>query len=139
MSKYNLHEDRFFDPDVKVREAAREIYSETSKLPIVAPHGHVDPKIFAKNSAFPNPTELFLIPDHYIFRMLYSQGIPMESLGIPTIDGTEVENDPRKIWQIFADNYYLFNCTPSGVMNLIKHLVLKKSWTVIMPRRYMSS
>jgi glucuronate isomerase len=115
MSEYNLHEDRFFNPNPEVRNYAGEIYNSIKDLPIISPHGHVDPKIFAENKPFPNPTELFLIPDHYLFRMLYSQGISMESLGVPAIDGTEVEKDPLKIWQIFAENYYLFNVTPSGV------------------------
>jgi len=115
MAEYHLHEDRFFDPNPDVRRNAREIYNSIKDLPIVSPHGHVDPKLFAENKPFQNPAELFLIPDHYLFRMLYSQGISLESLGIPTIDGTEVEKDPKKIWQKFADNYYLFNGTPSGV------------------------
>lgn len=111
----NLNEDRFFDPSPEIRKIAHEIYQSIKKLPIISPHGHVDPKIFAENKPFPNPTQLFLIPDHYLFRMLYSQGISMESLGIPTIDGTKVETDPRKIWQIFADNFYLLRGTPSSV------------------------
>jgi glucuronate isomerase len=115
MAEYHLNEDRFFDPNPEVRRNAREIYFSIKDIPIVSPHGHVDPKLFAENKAFPNPTELFLIPDHYLFRMLYSQGIPLESLGVPTIDGTEIEKDPKKIWQKFADNYYLFSGTPSGV------------------------
>ncbi len=115
MSIYTLHEDRFFDPEPSIRKFAREIYQSTKALPIVSPHGHVDPKIFAKNIPFPNPTELFLIPDHYLFRMLYSQGISLESLGIPSINGEKVETDPRKIWKILAENYYLFNGTPSGL------------------------
>jgi glucuronate isomerase len=115
MVEYTLHEDRFFDPDPSIRKSAREIYNSIKDFPIISPHGHVDPKLFAENKPFPNPTELILIPDHYLFRMLYSQGISLESLGIPTIDGTEVEKDPRKIWQLFVDNYYLFNGTPSGV------------------------
>ena len=110
-----LHPDRFFDPDPAVREVARALYEETRDLPIVAPHGHVDPRLLADNEPFPEPTALLIIPDHYIFRMLYSRGIPMESLGIPTRDGTEVESDPRKIWQIFADHYRLFRGTPTGV------------------------
>ncbi len=115
MAEYNLNEDRFFDPDLQVRKIASEIYSQTKDLPIISPHGHVDPKILAENNHFPNPTELFLIPDHYLFRMLYSQGIPMEALGVPTKDGGEVEKDPKKIWKLFAQNYYLFSGTPSGV------------------------
>ncbi|HEY6437681.1 MAG TPA: glucuronate isomerase [Ignavibacteriaceae bacterium] len=114
MSENFLHEDRFFSPVESVRKFAREIYNSVKDLPIISPHGHVDPAIFSENKPFPNPTQLFLIPDHYLYRMLYSQGISMESLGVPTLDGSEVEKDPRKIWQIFADNYYLFNATPSG-------------------------
>jgi len=115
MPVYSLHKDRFFDPDPTIRKFAGEIYQSTKELPILSPHGHVDPKIFADNHPFPNPTELFLIPDHYLFRMLYSQGISLESLGIPSVNGEKVETDPQKIWKIFAENYYLFNGTPSGV------------------------
>ncbi|MBN1307144.1 MAG: glucuronate isomerase [Chitinispirillaceae bacterium] len=115
MAHYHLHPDRFFDPDPEIRKYAREIYETITSLPIVSPHGHVDPKIFAENRPFPNPTQLFITPDHYLFRMLYSQGIPMESLGIPTVDGSQVETDPKKIWRIFAEHYYLFNGTPTGV------------------------
>ena len=97
MSENILHEDRFFNPDVTIRKYAREIYSTIKDLPIISPHGHVDPSIFSENKPFPNPTELFFIPDHYLFRMIYSQGIPMESMGIPTLDNSEVETDPRKI------------------------------------------
>jgi glucuronate isomerase len=115
MLEFILNEDRFFDPNLVIRSFAREIYQSVKNLPIISPHGHVDPNIFADNKPFPHPTQLFIIPDHYVFRMLYSQGIPLESLGVPRIDGGETENDPRKIWQIFADNYYLFAGTPSGV------------------------
>jgi len=110
-----LHEDRFFDADPSVRRAARALYEETRDLPLVCPHGHVDPRLLAENAPFPEPTALLITPDHYIFRMLYSRGISMESLGIPTRDGTAVERDPRKVWQLFAENYYLFRGTPTGV------------------------
>ncbi len=115
MKNVILNEDRFFDPNPTVRRTAREIYESIKNLPIVSPHGHVDPSILSENKPFPNPTQLFLAPDHYLFRMLYSQGVSMESLGVPTIDGSEVETDPQKIWQIFADNFYLFRGTPSSV------------------------
>ena len=107
MSKIILHPDRFFDSDKEIRKNAIELYNGVKDLPIISPHGHVDPNILAENRPFPDPAELILIPDHYIFRMLYSQGIPLESLGVPTIDGTMVETDHRKIWQIFADHFYL--------------------------------
>jgi glucuronate isomerase len=110
-----LHPDRFFDPDPAIRKVARTLYEGTRDLPIVAPHGHVEPRLLAENEPFPEPTALLIVPDHYIFRMLYSRGIPLESLGVPARDGAEVESDPRKIWQLFAENYYLFRGTPTGV------------------------
>ena len=109
-----LNQDRYFDPNSEVRKIARELYSSVKDLPIISPHGHVDPKIFAENTPFPSPTELFIIPDHYIYRMLYSQGITLEELGIPTQDGTPVEKDHRKIWQIFGEHFYLYAGTPTG-------------------------
>lgn len=114
MSKPHLNPFRYFDPDPTVRKIAYDLYSQVKDLPYVCPHGHVDPKLFSKNNPFPDPAELFLIPDHYVFRLLYSQGISFESLGKSTLDGTAVEPDHRKIWQTFADNYYLFAGTPTG-------------------------
>jgi len=114
MAKLELNPYRFFDAEPEVRKIAWELYSSVKDLPIISPHGHVDPKLLSENRPFPGPTELILIPDHYIFRMLYSQGIPLESLGIPTIDGTPVEKDVRKIWQIFGEHFYLFAGTPTG-------------------------
>ncbi|MDB4916260.1 MAG: Glucuronate isomerase [Gemmatimonadetes bacterium] len=113
-SAVNLHPDRFLDPDPAIRRAARELYDATSALPLVCPHGHVDPSILAENSPFPEPTALLIIPDHYIFRMLHSRGVRLEELGIPARDGSVVERDPRKIWQKVADLWYLFRGTPSG-------------------------
>lgn len=111
-----LHPDRFFGPDSAQTYVARTLYAAVKHLPLICPHGHVDPRLFADpNYAFGSPTEMLVIPDHYIFRMLYSQGISLESLGIPAKDGTPVEADHRKIWQIFADHFYLFRGTPTGV------------------------
>lgn len=109
-----LNEHRFFDPDPQVRRLAHELYLGIKDLPIISPHGHVDPKLLADNAPFPDPTELIIIPDHYIFRMLYSQGVKLEALGVPTRDGSAVETDHRKIWKIFAEHFYLFAGTPTG-------------------------
>ncbi len=114
MEKLKLNDYRFFDSDEKIRSVAYELYNGVRNLPIISPHGHVDPEILAGNKPFPDPTELFIVPDHYIHRMLYSQGIKLESLAIPTIDGTPVEQDHRKVWQIFADHFYLYSGTPTG-------------------------
>ncbi len=115
MKKSILDEYRFFDPQPALRKTAYELYLNVRDLPILSPHGHVEAKMLADNQPFPDPTELLIIPDHYIYRMLYSQGISLESLGIPTTDGTPVEKDHRKIWQTFGDNFYLFAGTPTGV------------------------
>jgi len=113
---WQLDENRFFDPEPTQRRLAAEIYAGIAHLPIVSPHGHVDPRLFADETAsFGNPTELFIIPDHYVFRMLHSQGIPLEVLGVPRRDGEAADSDPRKIWQLFGENFYLFNGTPSGI------------------------
>lgn len=110
----HLDEDRFFDSDPAVRKAARAIYDETRSLPLICPHGHVDPRLLSENAAFPEPTALLIVPDHYIFRMLYSRGISMDLLGIPHADGSPSDTDPREVWQIFGDNWYLFRGTPTG-------------------------
>jgi len=111
----SLRDDRYFGPDPAQREVARELYRQVADLPFVCPHGHVDPALFAREDAtFGTPAELLIIPDHYVFRMLYSQGIPLESLGVPRIDGGPVETDHRAIWQTFAENFYLFRGTPTG-------------------------
>jgi glucuronate isomerase len=95
---------------------AVELYESVANLPLICPHGHVDPRVFADpDYHFGTPTDLLIVPDHYVFRMLYSQGIRLEELGIPARDGTAVEQDHRVIWQRFADNYYLFRGTPTGM------------------------
>ena len=111
---FSLHPDRYFDPDPAIRRAAREVYESTRDLPLVCPHGHVDPSLLAEDRAFPEPAALLITPDHYLFRMLFSQGISLESLGVPARDPkTAIERDPRTVWRLFASNYHLFRGTPS--------------------------
>jgi glucuronate isomerase len=111
-----LHPDRFFDPDPVQRAVARQLYTCVADLPIVSPHGHVDPRLFADPDArFGSPAELLITPDHYVTRLLHSQGIPLHALGIPARDNSPVESDHRKIWQTFAEYFYLFRGTPSGI------------------------
>ena len=113
--KWHLPEDRYFDPDPPQRNIATELYKSVANLPIISPHGHVDPRLLAdENASFGTPADLLIIPDHYVFRMLYSQGVRLEDLGVPRMDGSPVEKDHRKIWQIFADHFYLFQGTPTG-------------------------
>jgi len=94
-----LHADRYFDSDPVVRRHARALYDETRSLPIISPHGHVEAAILAENNAFSDPASLIVTPDHYILRMLYSQGVPLEWLGVAPIDGKppNAEANPRRI------------------------------------------
>ncbi len=108
-----LNEDRLFPAEPSVRKLARRLYGSVKDLPILSPHGHTDPRWFAENKSFENPAQLFVTPDHYIFRMLHSQGISLESMGIPNASGERAEVNPRKIWRLFAENFYLFRGTPS--------------------------
>ena len=111
-----MNPDRYFDPDPTQRAIARELYSTVAALPLICPHGHVDPRLFADpDYSFGSPVDLLIVPDHYVFRMLYSQGVKLEDLGVPTKDGTPVETDHRRIWQRFAEHFYLFRGTPSGL------------------------
>jgi len=115
-----MNPDRFLSPDPATRTLARDLYQTVASLPIVSPHGHVDPRLFADpNATFGTPADLFIIPDHYVTRMLYSQGIPLESLGVPPSPngkGAGGEGgDHRKIWNLFCENFNLFRGTPSGI------------------------
>jgi glucuronate isomerase len=107
-----LDQNRLFPAESAARRIAVKLYESVRDLPIISPHGHTDPRWFAENKPFPNPAALFIQPDHYIFRMLYSQGVPLEALGIPQADGKH-NADPREVWRIFARNYYLFRGTPT--------------------------
>ncbi len=116
MSKIHLPPDRYLGSDPAQRSVAMELYQSVAHLPIVSPHGHVDPRLFADPDAtWGSPADLLIIPDHYVFRMLYSQGVPLEKLGMPRRDSDLVETDHRKIWQTFAEHFYLFRGTPSGM------------------------
>ncbi|HZY61910.1 MAG TPA: glucuronate isomerase [Edaphobacter sp.] len=107
-----LDENRLFPAEKSTRSVAVKLYEMVRKLPIISPHGHCDPRWFAENNPFPNPSALFITPDHYVFRMLYSQGVSLESLGVPDVNGNS-SADPREVWRIFARHYYLFRGTPT--------------------------
>jgi glucuronate isomerase len=103
-----IHPDRLFPAEAQSRAVARELYESVRNLPLVSPHGHTQAGWFAKDEPFPDPATLFVQPDHYIFRMLYSQGVSMDDLEI----GHPIQN-PRKVWRLFASHYDLFRGTPT--------------------------
>src|SRR5579862_5880794 len=104
-----IHPDRLFPAEPSTRKIARALYDHVRALPIVSPHGHTHAAWFARNEPFPDPAKLFVQPDHYIFRMLYSQGVSLEDLEI----GQPALKNPRRVWRIFASHYYLFRGTPT--------------------------
>ena len=104
-----IHEDRLFPADPGTRRIAKALYEQVRALPIVSPHGHTQASWFAKNEPFPDPAKLLVQPDHYIYRMLLSQGVSLEDLEIGKVE----LKDARKVWRIFAKHYYLFRGTPT--------------------------
>ncbi len=111
MEEMLIHEDRLFPAEPCARAITRQLYASVKNLPIVSPHGHTQAAWFARNEPFPDPAMLFVQPDHYVYRMLYSQGIPLEDLEI----GRPAMKDPRKVWRIFASHYHLFRGTPTRI------------------------
>lgn len=106
-----LHEDRLFPADATTRSIAKRLYGTVKGLPIVSPHGHTQAAWFAHNQPFPDPAKLFVQPDHYVYRMLYSQGVSLDHIEI----GVAELKNPRKVWRIFAEHYYLFRGTPTRI------------------------
>ncbi|MFN3820244.1 glucuronate isomerase [Blastomonas sp.] len=114
MRPLTLHPDRLFPADSDIRAITRRLYDSVRALPIISPHGHTDPHWFAHDAPFANASALLLQPDHYVFRMLYSQGVPLEALGLtPVSDEGAAKVDPREAWRILAGHYHLFRGTPS--------------------------
>jgi len=108
-----LHPDRLFPVDPATRGVARRLYEHIRALPIVSPHGHTDARWFADNAAFTDPVQLLVTPDHYLLRMLYSLGVPLEQLGVQPRTGAAASSDAREIWRLFAMHYHVFRATPS--------------------------
>jgi glucuronate isomerase len=113
MSSLQLDPDRALPFPAEQRSIARAIYGKTKDLPLICMHGHVEPEVFADDSPFADPAQLLIVPDHYVFRMLASQGIEPARLGVLRLDGGSVEADSRKIWRTFCENWKLFRGTPS--------------------------
>jgi len=107
-----LNPDRIFPANPTTRSIAARLFKEIENLPLICPHGHTIPEWFSENENFSDPAQLLIVPDHYILRMLVSQGISLNALGVASSDGKLHEVDGRKIWRIFAANYFLFRSTP---------------------------
>jgi glucuronate isomerase len=109
-----LDPDRLFPAEPRTREIARDLYAQVQNLPIISPHGHTDPAWFATDANWSSATDLLLSPDHYLYRMLYSQGVSLNALGVASKVGVPA-TDPRQAWRTFAENQHLFRGTPSAL------------------------
>jgi glucuronate isomerase len=106
-----IHPDHLFPAENNAREVARALYEHVRNMPLVSPHGHTRPEWFALNEPFPDPAQLIVKPDHYILRMLYSQGVGLAEMGL----GNRGNQDSREIWRMFANHYHLFRGTPTRI------------------------
>ncbi|HZC27494.1 MAG TPA: glucuronate isomerase [Actinopolymorphaceae bacterium] len=112
MSQIELHPDRLLPPEPSLRSIARWLYDEVADLPIISPHGHVDPGILADDEPFGDPANLLVVPDHYVTRLLHAHGVPFDQLGVPP--GKPVGSaEPREIWRTFCSHFWAFRGTPS--------------------------
>jgi glucuronate isomerase len=112
--KLQLDPDRLFSADPSTREVARSLYEQVKDLPILSPHGHVDPALLVEDLPFPNPAELFIRFDHYVTRLLHSSGVSLDALGIPDRAAPGTVASPREIWRTFSENWHLYAGTASG-------------------------
>ncbi len=124
-SQSMLHPDRLLPTDTGLRAVARDLYNQVADAPILSPHGHCEAHWFASDQPFPDATSLMVLPDHYVLRMLVSQGVSYDDLGVPRRDGSSEPLDARRVWRTFAAHYHLFRATPSKMwLDHALHLVL---------------
>lgn len=109
--RLTLWPDRLFPADPGTRAIARRLYAAVRDQPVISPHGHVPAQWLADDVPFGDPTSLLLSPDHYVFRLLHAQGIPLEQLGVG--DGTLDADDARRAWRLFCGQWAAFRGTPS--------------------------
>jgi glucuronate isomerase len=110
MADLRLHPDRLLPAEPQVREVARRLYTAVRDLPIVSPHGHVDPRMLLDDPPFTDPTSLFVQPDHYVTRLLHAGGITLDRLGVGA--GPLPEEQAREAWRLLCANWHLFRGTP---------------------------
>jgi glucuronate isomerase len=100
--------EKLFPADAAVRETALSLYALVSDLPIVSPHGHVDPRLLLENKPFANPAELFIYFDHYVTRLLHANGVALSK--ITKTYGV----DAREAWRELFANWHVLLGTASG-------------------------
>ena len=113
--RLQLHPNRFFmSGTADVQDVAVRLFDSIRQMPIISTHGHADPRWFAENRPLGDPASVLLQVDHYVFRMLYSQGVPLKDLGILGT-GESPTVSQRDAWRTFAKHYSLFRGTPTRI------------------------
>jgi glucuronate isomerase len=110
MATLTVHPDRLLPTEPGVRDLARRLYSAVRELPIISPHGHVRPRILLDDTAFTDPTSLFIQPDHYVTRLLHAGGVRLDRLGVA--EGPLPEAQARAAWRLLCQNWHLLRGTP---------------------------
>jgi glucuronate isomerase len=105
-----LHPDRLLPAEPSVRAIARRLYEAVRDLPLISPHGHVDPRVLLDDEPFPDPATLFVTPDHYVTRLLHADGVPLEALGVG--QGALSEQTSREVWRQLCAHWPIFRGTP---------------------------
>ena len=113
MRVLTLDDDRLLPTDPGYAPSPGRSSPRYAGLPLVSMHGHVDAALLSHNLPFPDPARLLVVPDHYVTRMLVSQGESLDRLGLARSDGGPVETDSREIWRRFCAGWHLFRGTPS--------------------------
>jgi len=104
------HPDRLLPADPTVRDIARRLYGAVRELPIISPHGHVDPRILLDDVPFSDPAQLFVTPDHYVTRLLHASGVPLDALGVG--QGPLSESAAREAWRQLCSHWDVYRATP---------------------------
>ena len=106
-----LHPERLLPAEPGVRAIARRLYEVVRDLPVISPHGHVDPRALLDDEPFRDPASLFVTPDHYVTRLLHASGVPLDALGVG--QGPLSEDAARQVWRSLCGHWNVFAGTPA--------------------------
>ena len=104
------HPDRLLPVEASERAIAQRLYDAVRDLPVISPHGHVDPWLLLENKPFPDPATLLVTPDHYVTRLLHADGVGLEALGVG--QGPLSEHASRLAWRLMCERWNLYRGTP---------------------------
>jgi len=108
--RLTLHPDRLLPPEPGVRAIARRLYEAVRDLPVISPHGHVDPRLLVDDRPFGDPASLFVTPDHYVTRLLHASGVGLDALEVG--QGLLDEQASREVWRQLCAHWEVYRGTP---------------------------